>query len=168
MAVHADEDDLHRRRRRAGSAVNNSTADDPALALASAGKIENRDESGYNIGWCIGLAPYTALLNCESLFVAAGCDNPAGARLFIRYVMGGADGTAAGYEPFQKEGNWPVRDDMTNDKNPAQLDELGAIETILAPSMTSSWIARICGSIGSIRIPTCDPRRFPCGLPCEK
>lgn len=109
-------------------AVDNSTADDPALALASAGKIENRDESGYNIGWCIGLAPYTALLNCESLFVAAGCDNPAGARLFIRYVMGGADGTAAGYEPFQKEGNWPVRDDMTNDKNPAQLDELGAIE----------------------------------------
>ena len=43
-------------------AVDNSTADDPALALASAGKIENRDESGYNIGWCIGLAPYTACL----------------------------------------------------------------------------------------------------------
>ena len=109
-------------------AVHNSTADKPALALASAGKIENRDASGYDIAWCIGLTPYTALLNCESLFVAAGCDNPAGARLFIRYVLGGADGTAAGYEPFQKEGNWPVRDDMTNDKNPAQLDELGAIE----------------------------------------
>ena len=27
-----------------------------------------------------------------------------------------------------KEGNWPVRDDMINEKNPAQLDELGAIE----------------------------------------
>ena len=109
-------------------AVHNSTADDPALALASAGKITNRDESGYDIAWCINLTPYTALLNCESLFVASGCDNPAGARLFIRYVMGGADGTSDGFAPFMKEGNWPVRDDMTNDKNPAQLDELGAIE----------------------------------------
>ena len=109
-------------------AVHNSTADDPALALASAGKITNRDESGYDIAWCINLSPYTALLNCESLFVASGCDNPAGARLFIRYVMGGADGTADGFAPFMKEGNWPVRDDMVNEKNPAQLDELGAIE----------------------------------------
>lgn len=109
-------------------AVHNSTADDPALALASAGKITNRDESGYNIAWCINLTPYTALLNCESLFVASGCDNPAGARLFIRYVMGGADGTSDGFAPFMKEGNWPVRDDMVNEKNPAQLDELGAIE----------------------------------------
>ena len=109
-------------------AVHNSTADDPALALASAGKITNRDESGYDIAWCINLTPYTALLNCESLFVASGCDNPAGARLFIRYVMGGADGTSDGFAPFMKEGNWPVRDDMVNEKNPAQLDELGAIE----------------------------------------
>lgn len=109
-------------------AVNNSTADDPALALASAGKITNRDESGYNIAWCINLTPYTALLNCEALFVASGCDNPAGARLFIRYVMGGADGTSDGFAPFMKEGNWPVRDDMVNEKNPAQLNELGAIE----------------------------------------
>ena len=109
-------------------AVHNSTADDPALALASAGKITNRDESGYDIAWCINLSPYTALLNRESLFVASGCDNPAGARLFIRYVMGGADGTADGFAPFMKEGNWPVRDDMVNEKNPAQLDELGAIE----------------------------------------
>lgn len=109
-------------------AVHNSTADDPALALASAGKITNRDESGYNIAWCINLTPYTALLNCESLFVASGCDNPAGARLFIRYVMGGADGTSDGFAPFMKEGNWPVRDDMVNEKNPAQLDELGAVE----------------------------------------
>ena len=38
-------------------AVHNSTADDPALCLASGGKIGNRDESGYNIGWCMGRAP---------------------------------------------------------------------------------------------------------------
>ena len=109
-------------------AVHNSTADDPALALASGGKISNRDESGYNIGWCIGLTPYTGLQNCEYLYVVEGCDNPAGARLFIRWVTGGVDGTSGGLKPFSKEGNWMVRDDVESDWNPASLAECGAIE----------------------------------------
>ncbi|MCI8803871.1 MAG: hypothetical protein HFG01_11135, partial [Oscillibacter sp.] len=81
-------------------AVHNSTKEKPALALASAGKIENREESGYNIDWCINLTPYTALLNTESMFVVKGCDNPAGARLFIRYITGGADCQSGGLKPF--------------------------------------------------------------------
>ena len=107
-------------------AVHNSTKDKPALALASAGKIENREESGYNIDWCINLTPYTALLNTESMFVVKGCDNPAGARLFIRYITGGADCQSGGLKPFTKTGNWPLRDDFVDEKNPAKLDELGA------------------------------------------
>ena len=107
-------------------AVHNSTADDPALCLASAGKIGNRDESGYDIAWCLNLEPYTALLNLESLFIAKGTNSPAGARLFVRYITGGADGTSEGMKPFKKEGNWPVRDDVEDKKNPAQLSELGA------------------------------------------
>lgn len=127
-------------------AVHNSTADDPALALASAGKIGNRDESGYNIAWCIGLKPYTALLNTESLFVVNGCDNPAGARLFIRFVTGGADGQSGGFKPFAKEGNWPLRDDIEDEKNPAKLPELGAIanelDTIyeIYPDVRDMWL----------------------------
>lgn len=60
-------------------AVHNSTAEDPALCLASAGKIGNRDESGYDIAWCLNLEPYTALLNLECLFIAKGTNSPAGA-----------------------------------------------------------------------------------------
>ena len=107
-------------------AVHNSTKDRPALALASAGKIENREESGYNIDWCINLTPYTALLNTESMFVVSGCNSPAGARLFIRYITGGADGQSGGLKPFTKVGNWPLRDDFVDEKNPAKLPELGA------------------------------------------
>lgn len=107
-------------------AVHNSTAEDPALCLASAGKIGNRDESGYDIAWCLNLEHYTALLNLECLFIAKGTNSPAGARLFIRYVTGGADGKSEGMKPFKKEGNWPVRDDVEDKKNPAQLTELGA------------------------------------------
>ena len=107
-------------------AVHNSTAEDPALCLASAGKIGNRDESGYDIAWCLNLEPYTALLNLECLFIAKGTNSPAGARLFIRYITGGADGKSEGMKPFKKEGNWPVRDDVEDKKNPAKLSELGA------------------------------------------
>ena len=107
-------------------AVHNSTKDQPALALASAGKIENREESGYNIDWCINLSPYTALLNTEAMMVVQGCNSPAGARLFIRYVTGGADGESGGFKPFTKTGNWPLRDDFVDEKNPAKLNELGA------------------------------------------
>ena len=107
-------------------AVHNSTAEDPALCLASAGKIGNRDESGYDIAWCLNLEPYTALLNLECLFIAKGTNSPAGARLFVRYITGGADGQSEGMKPFKKEGNWPVRDDVEDKKNPAKLSELGA------------------------------------------
>ena len=126
-------------------AVHNSTKDKPALALASAGKIENQEESGYNIAWCTKLAPYTALLNTESLFAVAGSDSPAGARLFIRYITGGADGESGGLKPFTKVGNWPLRDDVEDKKNPAKLEELGArandIDAIYAiyPDVQDMW-----------------------------
>ena len=107
-------------------AVHNSTAEDPALCLASAGKIGNRDESGYDIAWCLNLEPYTALLNLECLFIAKGTNSPAGARLFIRYVTGGADGKSGGMKPIKKEGIGPVRDGVEDKKTPAQLTELGA------------------------------------------
>lgn len=111
-------------------AVHNSTADDPALALASAGKISNRDDSGYNIAWLV-LNPYNGLQNIEYMYVVNNCKHPAGARLFIRYVTGGADGESGGFKPFQKEGNWPVRDDVKN-KNDMTLVELNAKEPDLA------------------------------------
>lgn len=113
-------------------AVHNSTKDDPALALASGGKIGNRDESGYNIAWLTNLAPYTGLENCEYLYVVEGCKHPAGARLFIRWVTGGADGESGGLKPFSKEGNWPVRSDVEGDWNPVSLADCGAIEPDLA------------------------------------
>lgn len=126
-------------------AVHNSTADDPALCLASAGKIENREASDFTIDWCKNLAPYTALLNQETLMVAAGCDNPAGARLFIRYITGGADGQSGGFKPFTKTGNWPLRDDVEDTKNPATLAELGAKPNTLSeiyaiyPDVADMW-----------------------------
>ncbi len=109
------------------AAVHNSTAEDPALALASPGKIGNREESNYNIAWLV-LNPYNALQNIEYMYVVNNCKHPAGARLFIRFTTGGVDGESGGFKPFQKEGNWPVRDDIKDKKNPMTLKELNAVE----------------------------------------
>ena len=127
-------------------AVSNSTADDPALALASGGKISNRDESGYAIAWCTNLTPYTGIENLEYMYVVEGCDAPAGARLFINFVTGGEDGESGGLKPFMKEGNWSVRSDVVNDNNPvATVAECGAIAPQLAeiyqmfPDVQDMW-----------------------------
>ena len=111
-------------------AVHNSE-NGPTLALASAGKIENREESNYNIGWLTNLAPYTGLQNYECLYVVENCPHPAGARLFIRWVTGDTDGTSPGLKPFQKTGNWVVRDDIEDEDNPVPLKDTGAIDSDL-------------------------------------
>ena len=49
----------------------------------------------------------------------------------IRYITGGADCQSGGLKPFTKVGNWPLRDDFEDKKNPATLSELGAISNDL-------------------------------------
>ncbi len=131
-------------------AVHNSTADDPALALASAGKITNRDESGYNIAWLTNLTPYTGILTSENLYVVSGCSHPAGARLFIRYITGDTDGESGGLDFFKKEGNWPARNDIVDDWNPVTNEGMGGVaadlqtiydEYAYAQNMWTYWLA---------------------------
>lgn len=108
-------------------AVANSTADKPVLGLASAGKIGNRDDNGWPIAWVTELAPYVSGQNTNYSFVVPGSDNPALARFFIRYMMGGDDGSGEGYKKVMKEGAWSVRDDYNNKKNPFSLAESGTV-----------------------------------------
>ena len=108
-------------------AVANSTSDKPVLGLASAGKIGNRDDNGWPIAWVTELAPYVSGQNTNYSFIVPGTDNPALARFFVRYMMGGDDGSGDGYKQVMKEGAWSVRDDYNNKKNPFTLAESGAV-----------------------------------------
>ncbi|HQA98353.1 MAG TPA: hypothetical protein PLF62_10410, partial [Clostridia bacterium] len=104
---------------------------EPTLGFCSAGKITNRDENNWPVAWLTHLTPYTAVQNCNYLYVVEGTNNPAGGRLFIRYLMGGADGQSGGFDPFTKEGNWSVREDLVNENNPFPIKESGAIVTAI-------------------------------------
>ncbi|PXV93461.1 iron(III) transport system substrate-binding protein [Lachnotalea glycerini] len=112
-------------------AVANSTAEKPALGMASAGKIGNRDDNGYPIAWVTNLKPYVSTQNTSYVYTVTGCDNPAGARLFIWYMCGGENGDNDGYSEIMKEGSWSTRNDYVNDKNPFSLDESNTIASNL-------------------------------------
>lgn len=96
----------------------------PTLGLCSAGKRDNIN-SGAKIDWVIGLQPYTAFYACDYLYVVRDCDNPAGARFFILYSLGGADGQSGGLDPFNARGTyWSTRNDFLFDKTPYTKEEV--------------------------------------------
>ena len=93
----------------------------PTLGLCSASKLDNskqaQGENGMDIAWVTGLLPYTAQDAAAYSYVVSGCDNPAGARLYIRFLMGDTDGVSGCYQTFDKLGHWSVRDDVTYEKS---------------------------------------------------
>lgn len=100
----------------------------PTLGLTSASKLDNSKrsmgESGLDIAWVTGLQPYTAQDAAAYSYVVSGCDNPAGARLFIKYMMGGEDGKSGCYNVFDKLGHWSVRDDVPYQKSGISYEEV--------------------------------------------
>ena len=95
----------------------------PTLGLTSASKLDNASQ-GMNIAWVTGLQPYTAFQACSYSYVVAGCDNPAAARLYINFCMGGDDGQSGCYAAFDKVGSWSIRDDVTYTKAAKTAEEV--------------------------------------------
>ena len=100
----------------------------PTLGLCSASKLDNSKqsmgESGMDIAWVTGLQPYTAQDAAAYSYIVTGCDNPAGARLFIRFMMGDADGQSGCYTVFDKLGHWSIRDDVEYKKSGITYEEV--------------------------------------------
>lgn len=102
----------------------NESVNGPTLGLCSASKLDNRD-MGMDIAWVTGLSPYTAQDAAAYLYVVSDCDNPAGARLYINYLLGGEDGQSGCYATFDKLGHWSVRDDVVYEKSGIEYAEVG-------------------------------------------
>ena len=106
----------------------NDSVNGPTLGLCSASKLDNSKQSmgetGMDIAWVTGLKPYTAQDAAAYSYVVSGCDNPAGARLFIKFLMGGDDGQSGCYTVFDKLGHWSVRDDVVYKKSGITYEEV--------------------------------------------
>jgi hypothetical protein len=82
-------------------------------------------ENGMDIAWVTGLSPYTAQNAASYVYVTSYSDNPAGARLFINYLLGGSDGNSGCYTTFDKRGHWSVRDDVIYKESGVELSSVG-------------------------------------------
>ena len=77
---------------------------------------------GYGLMPVYSLEPFSGCRTSYALMLARNSRNINTAKLFIRWMMGEADGTGEGYSPFNTEGTWPARDDITG-VNEVALDE---------------------------------------------
>ena len=118
----------------------------PTLGLCSAGKRDNIN-SGAKIDWVTGLQPYTGFKACDYLYPVKDCDNPAGARFFILYSLGGEDAKSGALEPFAARGTyWSTRDDYVFDTTPYTAEEVNLkspdFDEIYAcyPNVKSYWL----------------------------
>ncbi len=91
--------------------VGMSTAEEPALGIMISSKLRMRDV-GYDIITATGLAPFSGLYTPNSVMIAGGAQNINAAKLFIRWLLGEADGKGEGNKPYLQNGTWPVRSDV--------------------------------------------------------
>lgn len=103
-------------------------ATEPALGFATANKLDQRDENNWPLAWVTKMIPYASTSNPKNLYMVSKTDNPAGARLFMYYLMGGANGDTAALDVFTRLGCWFMRDDYKDESNEIGLDEIDLVQ----------------------------------------
>lgn len=83
------------------AAVNAVTeADKPIVCMTSSLKLGDCIAAGMDVNW-IGLAsPFNGFVRAKHIYINPKSDNPATARLYAMYILGGEDGQGDGYTFF--------------------------------------------------------------------
>lgn len=98
-----------------------------AVGILNASKLRLNDQ-GYSLKNMYDLKPFAGVINPANIMIAGGARNVNSAKLFVRWILGEADGNGEGYKPFLQVGAWPSRTDVAGgDKK--LLDEMNVIYT---------------------------------------
>lgn len=101
---------------------------EPALGFATANKLDQRDENNWPLAWVTRMKPYASLSNPKNLYLVSKTDNPAGARLFMYYLMGGVNADTAALSTFSRLGCWFMRDDYKDTENAITLNDIDIVQ----------------------------------------
>lgn len=82
---------------------------------------------GYEFAPIYQLCPFAGVYTPNSVAIVEGSKSINSAKLFIRYLLGGADGTGEGGKPFISAGTWSTRTDV-EDGNDRSIDEIEMID----------------------------------------
>ncbi|MCR5155645.1 MAG: substrate-binding domain-containing protein [Butyrivibrio sp.] len=99
-------------------ALNTDAAD---LGIMVSSKLRFRDV-GYNVAPIYKLEPFCGSRTSYAVMIGSGSRNINSARLFVRCLLGGEDGTGEGYSPFCTAGTWSARTDVA-DGNEVPIDD---------------------------------------------
>lgn len=98
-----------------------------AVGILNASKLRLRDQ-GYPLQVCYELEPFAGVINPANILIAGGAKNINSAKLFVRWILGEADGKGEGYKPFLQEGAWPSRVDVEGGAS-QKLEDMNVIYT---------------------------------------
>jgi iron(III) transport system substrate-binding protein len=99
----------------------------PSLGIAISSKTRLRD-LGYEITNHFGMEPFAGVYTSVSIMMAGGAPNVNAAKLYVRWLLGEADGQGEGYKPYLQSGAWSVRGDV-RDESGVQSNELNLLYT---------------------------------------
>lgn len=101
---------------------------EPTLGMATANKLDQRDENGWPLAWVTQMDPFASTSNPKNVYMVAQTKNPAGARLLIYFLMGGKNGDTKAMDIFARLGTWFMRDDYVDTANEIPLDEISVVQ----------------------------------------
>ncbi|MDR9855757.1 extracellular solute-binding protein [Paenibacillus sp. VCA1] len=120
-------------------------ANSDAVGLAVSGDVSKVEEKGWNVLPIYDMKPKTSVPDSGYLFLANKAPHQAGAKLFIRWMMGEKDGQGEGMAPFNEIGSWVPRSDVKT-KNDVAFEDLnlwiydGEKLYFEAPKVRDFWI----------------------------
>ncbi|MDL2317761.1 hypothetical protein LJC74_01525 [Eubacteriales bacterium OttesenSCG-928-A19] len=100
----------------------------PTLGIATANKLDQRDENNWPLAWVTQMAPFASTSNPKNIYMIPQTENPAGARLLIYFLMGGENGDSGALDVFARLGTWFMRDDYVDTDNEIPLSEISIVE----------------------------------------
>lgn len=102
-------------------------ATEPCVGFCTANKIDKAFKNNWPDAWVTELEPYASMHNPKFLYLTAKTDNPAGARLLIRYLMGGETGSNGAMDAFYRLGTWFFRDDVVDTANTIGINDIQTV-----------------------------------------
>jgi iron(III) transport system substrate-binding protein len=103
-------------------AVGAPGSNSPNIGIIVSSKMRLVD-IGYEIRTHYDMQPFAGTYTPINIMMAGGAPNVSAAKLFVRWLLGEADGQGEGYRPYLSSGAWSVRDDV-RDESGVRTEEL--------------------------------------------
>lgn len=95
------------------------------IGYTPSSKYRERTDKGWNIeSDPFQMSPVSGMAFMNFVAVVNQAPHPNGAKLFVKYLLGGEDGNGNGIQPFNTIGGWPVRPETTLAEGNMPFDEM--------------------------------------------